>query len=259
MPYAQLSDIRLHYQLTGEAGKPVLVMSNSLGATMEMWDPQADQLAEHFQLLRYDTRGHGKSDVPPGPYTIAQLGTDVIGLLDYLHIPTAHFCGLSMGGITGMWLATQYPQRIERLALCNTASLIGPPENWTIRAGKVRAEGVASIAPAVVARWLTPEYAAQHPQLVSALEAMLSAAPAEGYAACCLAVRDADLRSAIKQIQAPTLVIAGSGDVPTPPSDSAYLVASIPGAQYVELQAAHLSNLEQPEQFTAALLAFLRS
>lgn len=259
MPYAQLPDVRLHYQLDGEAGKPVLVMSNSLGTTIDMWAPQVQKLSQHFHLLRYDTRGHGRSEVTPGPYSIAQLGQDVIHLLDYLDIPRAHFCGLSMGGMTGMWLASERPQRIERLVLSNTASLIGPPENWTNRAGKVLAEGVGSIASAVVARWLTPDYAASHPEQVAQLEAMLSATDARGYAANCYAVREGDFREAVKRITAPTLVIAGSGDLPTPPSDSAYLVASIPGAKYLELQAAHLSNLQQPEQFTAALLDFLRA
>ena len=258
MPYADLPDVRIHYQLEGDAAKPVLVLSNSLGTTLDMWAPQATRLAEHFRLLRYDTRGHGQSQVTPGPYTIAQLGADVIGLLDHLGIEQTHFCGLSMGGITGMWLASTHPQRIRRLVLSNTASLIGPPENWTARAQKVLADGVASIAPAVVSRWLTPEFAQQHAQQVAQLEAMLSATPAAGYAASCHAVRDADLREALKHITAPTLVIGGSGDLPTPPSDSAYLVSSIAGASYVELEAAHLSNLQQPERYTAALLAFLQ-
>ncbi len=259
MPYATLSDVRIHYQLDGDEKNPLLVLSNSLGTTLDMWAPQVEQLVERFHLLRYDTRGHGQSQVTPGPYTIAQLGSDVIGLLDHLQVRQAHFCGLSMGGITGMWLASMHPERIRRLVLCNTASLIGPPENWTARAEKVTGEGMASIAQAVVARWLTPDYARQHPQLVAHLEGMLKATPADGYAANCLAVRDADMREAIKKIVAPTLVIAGSGDLPTPPADSAYLVTSIPGAKYVELEAAHLSNLQQPQRFTAALLAFLNA
>ncbi len=257
MSYATLSDARIHYQLDGDEKNPLLVLSNSLGTTLDMWAPQVARLSGHFRLLRYDTRGHGQSQVTPGPYTMAQLGGDVIGLLDHLQVETAHFCGLSMGGITGMWLASTHPQRIGRLVLSNTAAMIGPPENWTARADKVKSEGMASIAAAVVARWLTPAYAQQHPALVAQLEAMLEAAPADGYAANCLAVRDADLREQVKSITAPTLVIGGSGDVPTPPADSAYLVASIPGAKYVELEAAHLSNLQQPERFTAALLEFL--
>jgi 3-oxoadipate enol-lactonase len=257
MPYAQLPDVRIHYQLNGDAGKPVLVLSNSLGTSLDMWSPQVPVLTERFQVLRYDTRGHGKSEVTPGPYSIPTLGNDVLGLLDHLGIAKANFCGLSMGGITGMWLASEHPQRFDRLVLSNTAALIGPPENWTTRAEKVRAEGMAAIASAVVARWLTPDFAQKRPDLVTHLESMLVATNAEGYAANCYAVRDADLRSALKRIQAPTLVIAGRGDMPTPPSDAAFLVASISGARYVELEAAHLSNWEQSEKFLAALLEFL--
>lgn len=258
MPFAQLPDVRIHYRLDGDAGKPVLVLSNSLGTTFDMWAPQVEELSRHFQLLRYDTRGHGQSQVTSGPYNMAQLGGDVIGLLDYLKIEKAHFCGLSMGGITGMWLGSHRPERIEKLVLCNTAALIGPPENWTSRAEKVLTEGMASIASAVVSRWLTPDYAQQHPELVEKLEAMLKATPAGGYAANCYAVRDADMREAVKRITAPTLVIAGSGDLPTPPSEGRYLAEAIPNAKYLELEAAHLSNLQQPQRFTAALLEFLQ-
>lgn len=256
MPFADLADTRIHFRLDGAPGKPVLVLSNSLGTNLEMWAPQIEALSERFHVLRYDTRGHGQSDVTPGPYSMAMLAADVIGLLDQLNIGRAHFCGLSMGGITGMQLALAYPERIERLVLCNTAAWIGPPENWTARVEKVRAEGMEAIADAVVAKWLTPEFAQANP-LVTQLREMLLATAPEGYAANCCAVRDSDLRGKIAQIKAPTLVIGGSGDIPTPPSDSAYLVASIPGAKYVELEAAHISNLQQPQRFTQALLDFL--
>ena len=259
MPYAPLANGRIHYQMDGKAGQPVLVLSNSLGATIDMWAPQVDALAEHFQVLRYDTRGHGLSDAPPGPYTIAMLGGDVLGLLDHLKIQRAHFCGLSMGGITGMWLATEHADRLERLVLCNTAAQIGPPENWTARADTVRTKGMQAIAEPVVAKWLTPDYAAQHPDLVTRLQAMLLGADREGYAANCYAVRDADFRAAVKQIALPTLVIAGKYDMPTPPANTHYLAEVIPDASYVELDAAHISNLEQPERFTAAVLGFLDS
>ncbi len=259
MPQAQLADVRIHYQLDGAENKPVLVMSNSLGTTLDMWAPQVAALSAHFRLLRYDTRGHGQSEVTSGPYSIPQLGADVLGLLDHLGIKKAHFCGLSMGGITGMWLASSHPERIERLVLSNTAALIGPADAWTTRADKVRQEGMASIASAVVSKWLTPDYAAQHPEQVASLVAMLEATPADGYAANCIAVRDADYREAVKKITAPTLVIAGAGDIPTPPPDGRYLAEAIPGAQYVELAGAHLSNQQEPERFSKAVLAFLQA
>lgn len=258
MSYADLSQARLYYVIDGPDDAPVLVLSNSLGTCADMWARQIPELSRRFRVLRYDTRGHGKSSVPDGQYSFAQLGGDVAELLEHLRIERAHFCGLSMGGITGMWLALAHPQRLSKLVLCNTAAYIGPPENWTNRAGAVERDGVGSIAPAVVDRWLTPDFAAKRPELVKYLRQMLSATDARGYAANCLAVRDADLRERVRDIQLPTLVIAGSGDLPTPPRDGQYLAKAIPGARYVELEAAHISNLQQVEPFTRTVLEFLQ-
>ena len=258
MPTMTHDGVTIHYSIEGPAGAPVLLMSNSLGTSLEMWDPQARALSDEFRVLRYDTRGHGRSSVPPGPYSIAQLGDDMRRLLDHLDIARAHLCGLSMGGITAMWFAIHYPERIDRLVLSNTAAWIGPASNWTERAALVERDGVASIAAAVVSRWLTPAYAAVHPDHVASLQAMLGAMPAAGYAANCLAVRDSDLRAVVAGIDAPTLVISGSGDMPTPPADGRFLAAHIGGARYAELEAAHLSNLELPEQFSRLLREFLR-
>jgi 3-oxoadipate enol-lactonase len=249
--------VTINYRLDGPAGAPVLLFSNSLGASLEMWDPQARALGDAFQVLRYDTRGHGKSSVPPAPYTVAQLGGDVVNLLDHLGVESAHLCGLSMGGITAMWVAIHHPERIGRLVLSNTAAWIGTHAGWTERAAAVERAGVASIASAVVARWLTPAYAAAHPEQVAALESMLGATPLAGYVANCLAVRDSDLRAEVGRIRAPTLVVSASGDVPTPPADGRFLAEHIPGARYVELSAAHLANLELPEQYAALLREFL--
>lgn len=257
MPFADLNDVRIHYQLDGDASLPVLVLSNSLGTNFEMWQPQMAAFTRHFRVLRYDTRGHGQSSVTEGPYSIAQLGGDVIALLDHLGLQRVHFCGLSMGGITGMWLALHHAARIEKLILCNTAAYIGPPENWTNRAAAVERDGVASIAAAVVDKWLTPDFSAEQPELVARLRAMLGATDARGYAANCLAVRDSDLRGDIARIQTPTLVIAGTGDIPTPPADGRFLADTIPGARYVELYAAHLSNLQQVDGFSQAVVDFL--
>jgi 3-oxoadipate enol-lactonase len=222
-----------------------------------MWAPQARALSDAFQVLRYDTRGHGESSVPPGPYSIAQLGADVVNLLDHLGIERAHMCGLSMGGITAMWIAIHHPERVGRLVLSNTAAWIGTYANWTERAAAVERNGVASIAAAVVARWLTPAYAAAHPEHVAALESMLGATPQAGYAANCLAVRDNDLRGEVAGIRAPTLIVSGSEDLPTPPADGRFLAAQIPGARYAELCAAHLSNQELPAQYSILVREFL--
>lgn len=257
MPHLTLEDASIHYRLDGPGGAPLLALSNSLGTTMEMWEPQLQAFAAHFRVLRYDTRGHGESRGGPGPYSIAQLGTDLVHLLDHLGIGRAHLCGLSMGGITAMWIALNHPGRVNRLVLSNTAAWIGPASNWTDRVQRVEREGMAAIAPAVVARWLTPPYAAAHPGQASALQQMLSATTAAGYIANCIAVRDSDLRGEVAAIKAPTLVIAGSGDLPTPPADGRFLAHAIAGSQYVELEAAHLSNQEQPAAFNAAVLDFL--
>lgn len=257
MPFASDNGITLHYQLEGDPSLPVLVLSNSLGTSLSMWDPQIPAFSKHFRVLRYDTRGHGQSEVAPGPYNIATLAADVIALLDHLDIPHAHFCGLSMGGSTFMYLALHYPARVKKLILCNTGAQIGNADGWNSRIDTVKREGMAAIAHAVVSRWLTPAYAQQHPEQVAALTGMLLATPAEGYAAACAAVRDNDLRDAIAGISAPTLVIAGTGDVPTPPADGQFMRSQIPGARYVEFDAAHISNQQQPEAFTSAVVQFL--
>lgn len=259
MPFAELAGVKLHYRVDGDESLPVLVLSNSLGTSLDMWQPQIAALTQRFRVLRYDTRGHGQSSVTEGPYSIPQLGGDVIALLDHLGLQRVHFCGLSMGGITGMWLGVHHGDRLNKLILCNTAAYIGPPENWTNRAAAVERDGVASIAAAVVDKWLTPDFAAQQADLVQTLRTMLGATDARGYAANCRAVRDSDLRNDVQRITTPTLVIAGTGDIPTPPADGRYLAETIPGAKYVELYAAHLSNLQQVQGFNQAVLDFLAS
>jgi 3-oxoadipate enol-lactonase len=256
MAFADLNGARLHYRVDGSPSKPALLLSNSLGASLDMWEPQVEALARHFHLVRYDTRGHGQSEVTPGPYTIAQLGEDAVALLDRLGIERAHFAGVSMGGLTGQWIALNRPDRLLRLALCNTAAYIGPPENWTGRAEKVRAEGVGSIADAVVSRWLSADYAAAKPELFARLRAGLAATAAGGYAAACLAVRDADFRGMLAGIDVRTLVVAGTHDLPTPPADGRFLADNIPNSEYVELSGAHLSNLEDVQRYNDALIIF---
>ena len=256
MAFAERDGVRLHYRADGDPADPALVLSNSLGASLDMWAPQVEPLAARFHLIRYDTRGHGLSEVTPGPYTIAQLGRDVIGLLDHLGIGRAHFAGVSMGGLTGQWIALNHPERLHRLALCNTAAYIGPPENWTNRVAAVRANGVGSIADAVASRWLTADYAAAQPELAASLRRMLAATASEGYAGACLAVRDADFRADLGRIAVPTLVIAGTHDAATPAAEGRFLADRIPGAQYRALNGAHLTNLEDVARFNVALLAF---
>jgi 3-oxoadipate enol-lactonase len=257
MPMLELGDARIHYCFDGPADAPVLVLSNSLGTDLEMWAPQMPAFTKAFRVLRYDTRGHGRSPATPGPYTVAQLGQDVVSLLDGLGIERAHFCGLSMGGMIGMWLGVNAGLRLKRLVLCNTAAKIGTADLWNARIDRVNAAGMAAIADAVVERWFTPGFVERQPAAVALLRQMLVDSSPDGYGACCAAVRDMDQRADIAHITVPTLVITGTHDGATPAADGRAAAEAIPGARYVELDASHLSNVEQAEQFTGHVLGFL--
>lgn len=257
MPTARVNGTTLHYVVDGPAGAPALVLANSLGADHTMWQPQVAAFAQHHRVIRYDARGHGQSGVTPGPYTVELLGQDVVALLDHLRIERAAFCGLSLGGATGQWLGLHACRRIARLVLANTAAKIGTAQAWDDRIAAVSKGGVAAIADAVLGRWFTPDFATRDPEAVARMKAMMLGQPAAGYVAQCAAVRDADFRDALPTIGAPTLVIAGKHDASTTVADGAFLAQRIPGARLVELDAAHISNVEQPADFTRAVLDFL--
>lgn len=257
MAFVDVDGGRIHYRLDGPEDSPVLVLSNSLGTDLTLWDVQVAAFARPFRVLRYDSRGHGASTVTPGPYSIERLACDVIGLLDRLGIGRAHFCGLSIGGMVGIRLAAQAPERLDRLVLCNTAARIGPPEIWNARIEAVREGGMAVITAAVLERWFTPAFRERSPETVERVRRMLLATPPAGYIASCVAVRDMDQREALFRVRTPTLVISGTHDAATPPADGRFLAESIPGARYLELEAAHLSNLEAADRFTEAVLHFL--
>jgi 3-oxoadipate enol-lactonase len=257
MSFLFLDEVRLHYELSGPAGAPVLLFSNSLGTNLQMWEGQRTALEKQFRILRYDKRGHGASSVPPPPYRIEQLGQDVLGLLDGLRLDRVNFCGLSIGGLTGMWLGVYAPQRLHKLVLCNTGAHIGSLEMWNARIESVRKGGTKAIAPVAVERFFSPEFRARCPQAVATAQNTLSEIPTEAYIGCCLALRDTDLRDRVSGISVPTLIIAGSKDNATPPALGQELRDHIPGAQYVELPAAHLSNIEAVAEFNAALSQFL--
>jgi 3-oxoadipate enol-lactonase len=259
MPFAQLEDTRIHYDLAGPPRAPVLAFSNSLGATLSMWDQQVPAFEKQFRVLRYDTRGHGQSSVTPGPYAIEQLARDVLALLDELKLDRVYFCGLSMGGQTGMWLALNAAGRFHKLVLCNTAAKIGTPEMWNTRIESVRKGGMKSISSAVMERWFSADYRTKSPDVVVSTKLMLEGANPEGYAANCSAIRDFDARESIVAIRVPTFVIAGTHDAATTPSDGHYLADRIAGARYVELNAAHLSNIENRDRFNTELSGFLLS
>jgi 3-oxoadipate enol-lactonase len=249
-----------HHVVTGPQDAPALVLSNSLGATLAMWDPQAEALAARFRLVRYDTRGHGESGVPPGPYDIADVGQDLLDLLDHLGVERAHVVGLSLGGMTGMWLGIHAPERLDRLVLLCTSAKLGPPETWSDRARTVRAEGTAAVAEAGVGRWLTERFRAEHPDTAEWLRAMIASQPDEGYAECCGVIERMDQIAALPSIKAPTLVIAGAQDPATPPEHAERIVAGIPDARLEVLDpAAHVANVEQPEAVTRLILEHLEA
>jgi 3-oxoadipate enol-lactonase len=238
----------LHHEITGPVDAPVLLFGGSLGTTLAMWDGQL-ALADRFRLVRFDHRGHGRSSAPPRPYEIADLGRDVLELIDTLRIERASYCGLSLGGMLGMWLAATAPARIDRLIVVCTAAHMPPASAWQERAAAVLAAGsTAPVAEAVLGRWLTPPFAAAHPEVRTGLLRMLLSAPADGYAACCGAIERMDLRPQLPRITAPTLVVSGSEDQATPVEMQQLIASAIPGARHeIVGPAAHIAAVEQPE------------
>ncbi|AMP02543.1 3-oxoadipate enol-lactonase [Collimonas pratensis] len=257
MPILTLAGEDFFYSLDGPPAAPILVLSNSLGTTMAMWDNQMEILRQRYRILRYDTRGHGRSLASPAPYTLQMLGQDVLHLLDALKIDKFHFCGISMGGLTGLWLAIHAGARLQKLVIADSAARIGTADGWRARAQLVRDSGMAAVADGAAGRWFTPAFIAHAPGLVQQYVASLRTCSPAGYAACCLALADADLRSEIAAIKTQTLLIAGVHDPVTTTTDARFMQDAIGGAQYAELNASHLSNIEASADFNKLLLQFL--
>lgn len=257
MPFADLSDVRIHYSLIGPESAPVLVFSHSLGATLSMWDPQLPVFSSRFRLLRYDTRGHGQSSATPGHYSIELLANDVLRLLHALKIERAHFCGLSMGGQIGQWLGIHASHRLRKLVLCNTGAKIGAPEFWNTRIDSVLTRGMRDVSGAIISRWFTAAFASDHPGVVADTRKTLESANPQGYTSCCAAVRDYDSRSQLPSVSVPTLIIAGDQDLSTPPADGKFIAEQIPRARFVTLSAAHLSNIGAADRFNSVVMEFL--
>ena len=252
-----MSAVEVSYTEDGPAGAPVVVLATSLGATRGMWDPQVPALAERYRVVTYDTRGHGESPAPPGPYTVDDLVDDLLALLDRVGARRAHVAGLSLGGMTAMRLAAREPARVDRLTLVATSAR-PDAQGFLDRAVQVRAGGTAPLAPTIVGRWLTPAFAAAHPEMVARLEAMIAGADDEGYASCCEAVGHFDGRGDLARITAPTLVVSGAEDPALPPPHQQAIADGIAGASLLTVSpGAHLPNLEQPLEVTGALLAHL--
>ncbi|NLN57819.1 MAG: 3-oxoadipate enol-lactonase [Gammaproteobacteria bacterium] len=258
MPTFTSNDAQINYQTFGDAAKPALIFSNSLGTNFKMWQAQIDFFQQDFFVICYDTRGHGASSAPQGPYSIDQLGQDVVNLLDHLNIEKAAFCGISMGGLTGQWLAIHRPERFNQVVVCNTAAKIGQEQAWNDRAALVREQGLQPIASTAASRWFTEPFIQSNATVVNNLQNDLAAGSAEGYASCCEALAKADVRKQLKDITVPVLVVAGQQDPVTTVADGQFMVERIANSQLFEINASHISNVELPNEFNQAVKQFIQ-
>jgi 3-oxoadipate enol-lactonase len=257
MPMIDADGCLLNVSVEGRQSGPTLMLSNSLGTNMQMWEPQMKALTEVFRVIRYDRRGHGKSGVPAGPYSLERFGRDVLAILDDLNIDKVHWCGLSMGGMVGQWLGANAPERMGKIILANTTCYVPDPTNWLNRIKAVKEGGIAAIADAVIAGWLTADFREREPQVTANLKSMLLASPVQGYLACCEALSTLDQRALLPKIKSPTLVIAGRHDMGTTVAAGEMIRSGIPGASLTILDAAHISNIEQSHAFNEAVVGFL--
>jgi len=257
MPFANLPDVKLYYEWSGAEHLPVLVLSNGLGTNLHMWNSQVERFSQHFRMLRFDTRGHGQSSVTAGPYTIEQLSWDIVHLLDAVQIDRAYFCGLSMGGLIGMFLGTNAANRFHKLVLCSTAAKIGTTETWTTRIQTVQKGGMKAVADAVLERWFTAGFRAKYSPEIQRVRVMLESTNPDGYIGNCAAVRDSDQRDTVGNVRLRCLIVVGSEDPGTPPTEAGFLKKTITGAQLVELPGSHLCNIESRDEFNRHVLQFL--
>ncbi|MEP9352566.1 3-oxoadipate enol-lactonase [Xanthobacter sp. KR7-65] len=264
MPFILAGEITTHYALEGPEGAPVLLLANSLGTSFHIWDDVMADIVPHFRVLRYDMRGHGLTDAPPLPdaqsgYSIATLAGDALALMDALHIGKANVCGLSIGGMVAQHLAAHAPERVNRVVLSDTAMQIGPPSVWNERLAGIRRDGLAAVAPGVMARWFTEGFRTARPELMRGYANMVARTALDGYVGCAMAVRDADLTASAARIRAPVLVVVGDQDPATPPASAEALAAAIPGARLeVIADASHIPCVEQPQALMGVVLPFLR-
>lgn len=256
MVFVELPTHSVHYCIDGTEGRPWLTFCNSLGADLHMWDAQVDALALHFRILRYDSRGHGQSGTPKGAYSIADLGEDILMLWDELGIERSHFCGLSIGGMTGMWLGLNAGVRLNKLAICCSNVKIGTVADWEERIGQAQSEGLESLVDATMARWFSQEFATKQPKAVEKIRNTFLATSLDGYIGCCHAISKADFNGQIGAISVPTLALAAKDDPVCIPSDLRMIADGVNKGLFVEIEGRHICNLETPEAFNAALLKF---
>ena len=257
MALVRVGGVNFNIEVEGPPKAPFVILSNSLGTNFHMWDPQMAELTRHFRVIRYDSRGHGRSHADDGPYSIASLGRDALAILDALGVSKTHWVGLSMGGMVGQWLLANAPNRMERAVLANTGAYLGSSDLWNTRIRTALATGMATLSNTTVDRWFTKDFQNRNPGVIAKILAMLNATPPQGYAASCAAIRDMDQRESIRAIQKPVLVIVGRYDPATPPAMGKLIAASIPDSQIITLEAAHLSNIEDAETFTKSIVDFL--
>jgi 3-oxoadipate enol-lactonase len=257
MPMIDVEGCPIHVVVEGPENAPVLMLSNSIGADLRMWDGQVAPFTEHFRLVRYDRRGHGKSGVPQGPYTMERLGRDVVGMLDALGIEKVNWVGLSMGGMVGQWLGANAPERVEKLVLSNTSSYYSDKQAWNDRLKFARNNGLTPMAGPMMERWFTSGFREREPEAIARVTEAFVATPLDGFIACGEAVRDMDHRDLLPKITAPTLVMIGRHDPATVPEAGEYIRDNIPGAETFVIDAAHISNIEQPKAYNDAVLNFL--
>ncbi|MFN8457032.1 MAG: 3-oxoadipate enol-lactonase [Anaerolineae bacterium] len=258
LQFASVNGVTLHYSREGRSEGIPLVFINSLGTDLRIWNAVVPRLAGHYALIRYDKRGHGLSDSPPGPYTIRALADDLSGLLDYLHVEVAILIGVSIGGMIALDFTGRHPERVKALVLCNTASKIGTAEMWHERIETIRQNGIASLAETILGRWLSASFISQQPARYRGYYNMLTRTPAAGYIAACEAIRDADLSAIVGSIHIPALVVAGTEDLATPPAVVRGLAEALPQAQFELLQGVgHIPSIEQPAKLTAEIRQFL--
>ncbi|MBI1205485.1 MAG: 3-oxoadipate enol-lactonase [Rhodopseudomonas sp.] len=260
MPIINVDDgCPINVEVSGSDRAPALMLSNSLGTNLNMWDDQIAAWAEHFRVIRYDRRGHGRSGAPAGPYSMERFGRDVLAVLDALKVESTHWCGLSMGGMVGQWLGANAPQRINKLVLSNTNAYYADKSGWDDRIRFLRDNGLEKLVDPNMERWFTAGFRARSPETIARMKAIFMTTDKGGYVACCQAIRDMDFRASNPSIKAPTLVIVGAQDPATPPAQGEAIAAQIPGARLVSLDAAHIANMEQPRLYTETVLNFLQS
>jgi 3-oxoadipate enol-lactonase len=257
MPEINADDCKIHVEVEGPEHAPVLMLSNSLGTNLHMWDEQVAPFTRHFRLVRYDRRGHGLSGVPKGPYSMDRLGRDALAILDALAIQRVNWCGLSMGGMVGMWLGAHAPDRIDKLILSNTSSYFPDRAMWDERIKLVREKGLAAMVDGTMERWFTKGFRDRSPETIARIREMFLATNIEGYIGCGEAIRDMDHRSLLAKITAPTLVIAGRHDPATTLEAGEFIAQHTPNAELAVLETAHIANMERPKEYAETVLAFL--